>query len=184
MSRFIAASILAIATALLVGCDSPGPGAYDIVVTLDPAFKPAGTQAFPPVTCQVVGAANKAERDLLLSTSVNSQIGRSAADLKSANVLTFDPASSPGGSVTVSKTNPMWATWKMPQFIIVTANIPDAKVPPGATVNDPRRVWFSTNKLRWTQAEGTIKFRITRERIMKETAETPLKPDQVGPDEF
>ncbi|MEK6700905.1 MAG: hypothetical protein AABZ53_01470, partial [Planctomycetota bacterium] len=157
---------------------------YDIVMTLDHTLKTAGTQNFPRVTCQVVGVAIKAERDQILATTVSSQLGKSAADLKASNVLTFDPSQAANGSMVISKTNPMWTAWKSPQFIIVTANIPDVKAGAGGNVNDPRRVWFSTNKLRWDAGKATIKFRVMRDRIMKETAETPLDPKLVTPDEF
>lgn len=184
MSRFFAASILAFATIFLVGCDSPGPGTYDIVLTLDPTLKIAGSQSFRPVTCLVVGVANKAERDQVLASPVAEQINKDAELLKASNVLKFDLSQSAGGTRTISKTDAMWKAWKDPQFIVVTANIPDAKAGTGGNMNDPRRVWFSTNKLRWDGGKAIIKFKILPDRIMKDSTETPLDPKFITPDEF
>ncbi len=185
MPRILSVSILALVSTLLIGCQSkPTAGAYDLVVTLDPTLKNPDTKRFPPVTCQVVGVANKDERDRLLSNSVASQLGKNADDLNASNVKTFDPSQSATGSMVISKTDPIWAKWKSPQFIVITTNIPDVKAGPGGNMQDPRRVWFSTNTLRWKGAEGTISLRVMRDRIVKETQETQLKPEQITPDEF
>lgn len=186
MIRLLFTSIVAFAMATLVGgCScSPEAGKYNIEVTLDPTLMTPGTKTFPPVSCQVVGVSTRAECDQQLSTAVSTQIDRDVALLKANHVVSFDLSQSKDGSRTIESTDPIWAEWKTPRFIIVTANIPNMKPGEGGNLKDPRRIYFSTNTCRWKKSGGTIHIRVLRDGIKPDPTEITPEPDHIGPDGF
>lgn len=169
------AGLISAAVLCVGGCGSTviQPG---LALQPDANLQDSGTKKIPPTRVHVVGimADEKSKWEGVNVTTHFSQTSRS--DAEKAKIKEFDLGAA-GGEVKLSKDDPIWASWKGSQYLVVLVDLRD-KVNEGGSANDPRRVIVSLNAKRWTELKGDLVIDVTHDRVNVRSVQTKVEPTE------
>lgn len=160
-------------TLALGGCGGPAAIQPGLTLRLEDSLRDPVTKQYPPIRARVVGVGQdgKAKWE---AEDVTKHFISTKEEAAQANVTEVSLAS---GEARIPSTDPAWAKWQNPMYLVVMVDIP-GKGAEGGKPNDPRRRVLSLNKNRWLKLEGDLVLAVTRNEIVLKSEESPVKPGE------
>lgn len=168
---FLMLTVLVV-SALLVGCDSGGPGKYDVNVALDQSV--TGGVVVPSIAVNII-AAGGPEAQRLSGMSMTKYWQPDSAERKELAAKTKEFNFGPGktGEQRLLKNDPIWDMWKGADTLFVFANLPGGHTDAGGNM-DNRRVELTLEKKRWESGQ-VLQILVARGKV---SCLTPMKPEK------